>query len=69
MGSFMLDITLYDLLDPTMSPTDTVRREKGNISYRPRDLTGVIHKNWNLIIHEMDQNIEKPLGNRRMNFL
>lgn len=65
----MLDITLYDLLDPTMSPTDTVRREKGDISYRPRDLTGVIRKNWNLIIHEMDRNIEKPLGNRRMNFL
>lgn len=65
----MLDVALYDLLDPTISPTDTVRREKGDISYRPRDLTGVIHKDWSLIIHEMNLNIEKPLDNRRMNFL
>lgn len=47
MGSIMLDVTLYDPLDPTMSPTETVR-EKGDISYRPRDLTGVIHRDWSL---------------------
>lgn len=44
----MLDVTLYDPLDPTMSPAETVRREKGDISYRPRDLTGVIHWDWSL---------------------
>lgn len=44
----MSDVSLYDPLDPIMYPKETIRREKGDISYRPRDLTGVINWDWNL---------------------